>query len=101
MAAPSIDESIDETIGSVSEEPEIVRAARLIPDFSRTFCPGCNSENLLIKAPKRMERLMILLTRKRKYRCKDCGTGFRMPDRRRISRDHDAAEALSRAIPSR
>jgi hypothetical protein len=72
------------------------RAARIIPGFFRNCCPACRSENLLIKALIPTEKLMIFLTGKRKYRCKDCGTGFRMMDRRHLQRER---EAMLGALP--
>ena len=72
---------------SLAEEHKSV--AQLITGFSRNCCPVCRSENLLIKALVPSEKLMIFLTGKRKYRCKDCGSGFRMPDRRRPERERE------------
>jgi len=85
------------TLTSVTPSAAVHKsAARLIPGFSRDCCPTCRSENLLIKALIPSERLMIFLTGKRKYRCKDCGMGFRMPDRRRLARER---EAMLGALP--
>lgn len=47
-------------------------------------CPACGSERTKIceSSP-----LLIMLTRRRKYRCIDCGRPFRAADRRRYRRD--------------
>jgi tRNA(Ile2) C34 agmatinyltransferase TiaS len=51
------------------------------------MCPMCDSCSLFIKHRKGLECLLIFLTGKRKYHCKQCGTFFRAIDRRRIPRD--------------
>jgi hypothetical protein len=100
MAESTIETNI--TAGSGPSPAGIIRSAQLIKAFSRNFCPNCRSENLLIKGINGPERLMILLTGKRKYRCKDCGLGFRMPDRRRSARAEDPlVDALPGAFQAR
>ena len=59
------------------------------------MCPHCSSQNLAIKLMKGFERLMIFLTDKRKYQCRECGHKFRMADRRQRERGGEGA-----AIPS-
>ena len=51
------------------------------------MCPKCRSGFLLIKHRTLFERLMILITEKRKYCCQDCGNYFRGPDRRSVPRE--------------
>src|SRR5579872_5244130 len=66
---------------------EIITYPRIIKEFSRNRCPKCRSENLLVKNLAGIERLMVRVTSKRKYRCKDCGSGFRMVERRLLPRE--------------
>jgi transposase-like protein len=61
------------------------------------MCPQCKSANLDIATMKGVERLLIFLTDKRKYRCRDCQCGFRAPDRRRTRREGDAIAAARAA----
>ena len=51
------------------------------------MCPACQSDFLMIKKLEGFERLVVLLTEKRKYKCRDCDTNFRAPDRRRVPRE--------------
>jgi transposase-like protein len=51
------------------------------------MCPQCRSDNVKIKRVEGIERIVALLTWERKYRCRNCGLGFRAPDRRKFSRD--------------
>jgi DNA-directed RNA polymerase subunit RPC12/RpoP len=53
-------------------------------------CPKCRSRVLMIRQKVGVERLMNLLTGLRKYRCVECGTFFRAPDRRRTPREEPA-----------
>lgn len=45
-------------------------------------CPRCRSEYLMIRKNTGFERLLVLLTGLREYRCRDCDQKFRAPDRR-------------------
>ena len=51
------------------------------------MCPKCGSQFLKIKKREGIERLMIYMTGKRKYWCRDCFALFRATDRRKKSRD--------------
>lgn len=53
-------------------------------------CPKCYNDHLLIRRNNGLERIMVLLTSKRKYVCMTCAHVFRAPDRRRISREEDS-----------
>jgi len=46
----------------------------------------------MIRNASGIERLLIFLTKKRKYLCRDCGYSFRAVDRRRAARDPKADE---------
>ncbi len=50
------------------------------------MCPKCRSQSLKVRQLKGIERLIVLMCGKRKYRCRDCDTRFRAPDRRRAPR---------------
>jgi hypothetical protein len=65
------------------------------------MCIMCRSTRLKIKRAIGMERLVVLFTQKRKYRCADCGYAFRTADRRLVPRESDrfAAERLSGNLP--
>jgi tRNA(Ile2) C34 agmatinyltransferase TiaS len=53
----------------------------------------------MIKHKKGFERLRVALTGLREYRCRDCDTRFRGPDRRRVARDGKlAANVIPRQI---
>jgi transposase-like protein len=43
-------------------------------------CPRCSSDNLDMKKSRGVERIMILLSGKRKFRCDHCSYGFRAID---------------------
>jgi hypothetical protein len=64
----------------VSEPPEdpVPKGARP----QRTTCPRCTSELLKVIKASRVERLRVLLTGERQYRCTKCEHCFRAPDRR-------------------
>ena len=52
----------------------------------RPKCPRCGSdEGLAMGRRDGFERIMILLTGKRKYRCRHCNGSFRAPDQREKS----------------
>ncbi len=53
-------------------------------------CPKCYNDHLLIRRNNGLERIMILLTSKRKYVCMTCAHVFRAPDRRRVNREGDS-----------
>jgi DNA-directed RNA polymerase subunit RPC12/RpoP len=40
-------------------------------------CPNCSSTELMVGRREGMERLMVLLTGKRRYRCTRCERSFR------------------------
>ena len=48
----------------------------------------------MIRQNKGFERLRILLTGLREYRCRDCDTRFRAPDRRAKSRQPKIGAAV-------
>jgi uncharacterized protein with PIN domain len=50
-------------------------------------CPKCYSKLLDIRQPTGLEPIMMFLTQKRKFRCRQCGSVFRAPDRRRVPRE--------------
>jgi hypothetical protein len=56
------------------------------------MCPKCRSQPLLIRNASGIERLLIFLTKKRKYLCRYCGYSFRAADRRRTARDPKSDE---------
>ena len=61
-------------------------------------CPKCKSNNLRIKHAIGFERVMILLSGTRRYRCRECHHSFRAPDRRAVARaDADSIAAHKRA----
>ena len=49
-------------------------------------CPKCGSRFLMIKMSAGLEKLLILLTGLRQYRCQDCDQTFRGQDRRTARR---------------
>jgi hypothetical protein len=51
------------------------------------MCPKCGSIHLKIKQLKGMERILLLWTGKRKYRCTNCFHIFRANDRRKVGRE--------------
>ncbi len=59
-------------------------------------CPKCYCDHLMIRRRVGFERVMIMLTSKRKYVCMSCANVFRAPDRRRMARE-DEGKALSQA----
>jgi transposase-like protein len=59
------------------------------------MCPRCKSKYLIIKERKGFERIMILLTGKRRYNCCDCDLVFRRKDRRRFQREQPDAQRSS------
>jgi len=61
-------------------------------------CLKCHSKDLEIRQPTGFELVMIFLTGNRKFRCRDCWSQFRAPDRRAVSREADFADADARAI---
>jgi hypothetical protein len=54
------------------------------------MCPQCCSSALKIASMKGWERLMVFLTDKRLYHCKNCTSEFRAFDRRQTPREGDA-----------
>lgn len=53
-------------------------------------CPKCRSTELMIRQNTGLERLRVALTGLRQYRCSECDTGFRAPDRRKKPRPEKA-----------
>jgi len=51
------------------------------------MCLKCRSTRLRIRRVTGIERLLVLLTQKRKYVCGDCGYTFRAVDRRSDPRE--------------
>jgi transposase-like protein len=51
------------------------------------MCPKCGSLHLKIKQTTGIERILILWTRERRYKCSDCFHSFRAKDRRSIVRE--------------
>jgi len=47
------------------------------------MCPKCGSTHVKIKQARGIERIRVLWTGKRKYRCHNCFNIFRAQDRRR------------------
>ena len=45
-------------------------------------CPKCKCTDLDIRQATDLERTMVFITRKRKFRCRECMRVFRAPDRR-------------------
>jgi hypothetical protein len=51
----------------------------------------------MIRNNSGIERLLVFITKLRKYRCMGCDKVFRMPDRRRVSRESpEESRILSR-----
>jgi hypothetical protein len=64
----------------------------------RLSCTMCGSDQLATRSHTGLERLMVFLTRKRKYRCLICKHKFRAVDRRALARDrNEAAETAHRS----
>jgi hypothetical protein len=61
------------------------------------MCPKCRSSFLAIRKLQGFERLMVMLTGKRKYFCRDCDHKFRAPDRRRVPREQTSSAGAARA----
>ena len=61
------------------------------------MCIRCRSARLKIKRASGIERLRVVLTRKRKFLCADCGYTFRAPDRRLVPREAGAYAGGARA----
>src|SRR5665213_647786 len=79
------------TSNNYVERPQVVRLnfSPQTADIRNMCCPKCRSNCLMIKQRKGLERLRIFLTGLREYRCRDCDTRFRGPDRRSIPRDQE------------
>ena len=65
------------------------------------MCPKCRSTILRIRRITGIERILTVLTSKRKYLCPACGCEFRAPDRRKVPREGDdlAAAVLAGRNP--
>jgi len=59
------------------------------------MCPRCRSDFLMIKKLEGVERFVVYITAKRKYRCRDCNHIFRAPDRRRKPREEEVPLRLA------
>lgn len=57
-------------------------------------CPKCRSNELMIRQNAGFERIRILITGLREYRCRDCDTRFRAPDRRKARRDRQMSAKI-------
>lgn len=55
--------------------------------YAGFMCPACGSKNLSLREATGLEYLILLFISKRKYRCRECQTRFRMPDRRKVPRE--------------
>lgn len=51
-------------------------------------CPQCRSSRLKIRQLEGLERIIVFVTKLRKYRCRDCDFSFRAPDRRQLPREN-------------
>ena len=61
-------------------------------------CPRCDSDHLMIRNKTGIERILVYITKLRKYRCMGCDKVFRMTDRCRLPRESpQEAPVLSRA----
>jgi DNA-directed RNA polymerase subunit RPC12/RpoP len=49
-------------------------------------CPKCGSNFLMIKMAAGLERLLVMVTGLREYRCQECDQKFRALDRRNTAR---------------
>ena len=49
-------------------------------------CPKCGSNFLMIRMAAGLERLLVMVTGLREYRCQECDQKFRGPDRRKGAR---------------
>ncbi len=61
-------------------------------------CPRCRSKLLMIRHKTGFERVRVLFTGLREYRCRDCDKRFRAPDRRAVDREKAARGASPAAI---
>jgi transposase-like protein len=60
-------------------------------------CPKCCSDNLDMKKSRGLERILILLSGKRKFRCHHCNNGFRAIDHNRT----ESPSAARTPVPQR
>jgi hypothetical protein len=52
------------------------------------MCPRCQSTSLTIRRLAGLEKILVFVTRKRKFFCNSCSFPFRAPDRRhRVRRE--------------
>ena len=51
-------------------------------------CPRCDSSDLFLKQSRGLERIIVFLTSKRRYRCAACGQHFRGPDDKVVPISH-------------
>lgn len=57
-------------------------------------CPYCRSNQLMIRQNTGLEWLRSAFTGLRQYRCRDCDTKFRAPDRRKTPRQEKMEAAI-------
>jgi len=50
----------------------------------------------MIRRKTVLEKIMMFLTGKRKYHCRDCSHAFRMPERRSLPREAPPLESSAR-----
>lgn len=81
--------------GLVTMEDIYIIALRVYCDVMA--CPACGSNKLRFREATGLEYLILLFISKRKYRCRECGLSFRMPDRRRVPRNKPEAGKAGRA----
>jgi len=61
------------------------------------MCPRCRFDRLKVRKSEGIERLLVFLTRKRKFFCCNCTHIFRAPDRRKRPRGFEGTVASRRA----
>jgi hypothetical protein len=61
------------------------------PALRRLVCPDCQCESLKIKKLEGWERVIVFLSDRRKYGCKECGLWFRARDRRKFPRAEESS----------
>ena len=64
---------------------------------SKLVCPKCGSADLNVLFNDRIDRLLVVMTGKLKYRCLLCAHQFRAKDRRRVKREGSALESAHAA----
>jgi hypothetical protein len=81
----------------VIERPELAAKVRYILKYmarQRLACSKCGSNRFKVRDSKGLERLMIWLTKRRRYRCLECENTFRAADRRQSPRNEAEVEQV-------